>query len=113
MTPQVSAHLNTINVCYLKLKKNLRNWFKEKGSNKRQIIQKKLKKKKKEWKATQNLIQKCAQNFCWLMRGVSIDMCSIEFQLKSSQKLNKTKALLCKNAKLPIVQNASFKWKFA
>jgi len=46
------------------------------------------------------------------MRGVSIDMCSIELQPKSSQKLNKTKVLLCKYANVPIVQNVSFKWKF-
>ena len=86
---------------------------KRKGQIKDKLLQKKLKEKEKGWKATQNLIQKCAQNFSWLMRSVSIDMCSIELQPKSSQKLNKTKALLCKNAKLPIVQNVSFKWKFA
>ena len=63
------------------------NWCKKKGSNKRQIIQKKLKEKEKEWKATQNLIQKYAQNFSWLMGGTSIDMCSIELQPKLSQKL--------------------------
>ena len=53
--------------------------------------------------------QKCAQNFSWLMRGASIDMCSIELQPKTNQKLNKTKVLLCKFENLQIVQNVSFK----
>ena len=41
------------------------------------------------------------------MRGASNDMCSIELQPKSSQKLNKTKVLLCKYANVPIVRNVS------
>ena len=64
---------------------------------------------RKRVKSYSKVNSKYAPNFSWLMGGVSIDMCSIELQPKSSQKLNKTKALLCKNAKLPIVQNVSFK----
>ena len=47
--------------------------------------------------------------FSWLMRGTSIDMCSIELQPKTNQKLIKIKALLCKFANLQIVQNVRFK----
>ena len=72
-------------------------------------MQKKLKEKGKGVKATQISIQKCVQNLSWLMRGTSIDMCSIEFQPKTTQKLNKTKALLCKFKNLQIVQNVGFK----
>ena len=43
------------------------------------------------------------------MRGTLNDMCSIELQTKTTQKLNKIKALLCKFENLKIVQNVSFK----
>ena len=43
------------------------------------------------------------------MRGTLNDMFSIELQPKTIQKLNKTKALLCKFENLKIVQNVSFK----
>ena len=65
--------------------------------------------RKKSEKLLNFSIQKCAQNFSWLMRGTSIDMCSIELQPKSSQKLIKTKVLLCNFANGQIVQNVSFK----
>ena len=115
MTPQVSVHLNTDYYTSFELKRKMWELLqREGGSNKSQSIQKKLKEKeKKEWKATQISIKKCAQIFSWLMRGTSIDKCSLELQPKINQKQNKTKALLCKFENLQIVQNVSFKWKFA
>ena len=100
------------NQCTLLKVKRKKIWesnSKRKGQINDKLLQKKLKEKEKEWKATQNLIPKCAQNFSWLMGGTSIDMCSIELQPKSSQKLNKTIVLLCKFVNAQIVQNVSFK----
>jgi len=117
-----SAHYDTSGVSTFKynqctlVKVKRKIWesnSKRKGQIKDKLWQKKWKEKEKGWKATQKLIQKCAQNFSWLMGGASIDMCSIEHQPKTSQKLNKTKVLLCKFANVPIVQNVGFKWKFA
>ena len=49
-------------------------------------MQKKLKEKEKGVERYSKFISKCAQNFSWLMRGVSIDMCSIELQPKINSK---------------------------
>ena len=68
-------------------KKNLGNLIqKRKGQIKDNHIKEIKGKRKRSEKLLKILIQKCAQNFSWLMRGVSIDMCSIELQPKIKSK---------------------------
>ena len=68
-----------------------------------------MKGERKRVKSYSKFNSKMCTKFLLAHERCFIDMCSIELQPKSSQKLNKTKVLLCKYANVPIVQNVSFK----